>query len=207
MQKTLNDFSSTVIKLAYIKNNRSFYTCLCSCGNEFVRRSDQISKQSTCNSCKAEKQKIRMTKHGQKDTHLYKEWAAIKSRCYYQKNKSYSCYGGRGIEMCDEWKNDFEAFKKYVSNLEHFGEKSYTLDRIDVNGNYAPNNVRWATSKEQLNNKRETIYLTLNGTTKPLMFWSEELNIHPNTLRNRLKMGWSDERTLTYPVEKHRRAI
>lgn len=78
----------------------------------------------------------------------------MKDRCGNPRNKRYEDWGGRGITVCDEWKNDFQAFYDYVSKLSHFGEAGYSLDRINNDGNYEPNNVRWATRIEQNNNKR-----------------------------------------------------
>jgi hypothetical protein len=97
--------------------------------------------------------KSRITHHKSSEK-IYLAWQGMRSRCFKRYNKSYKYYGGRGITVCDEWNNSFQAFYDYVSQLPHFGEKGYSLDRIDNDGNYEPNNVRWATQKEQCNNRR-----------------------------------------------------
>ena len=92
--------------------------------------------------------------HGMSKTSLYNAWRGMRSRCSLQTCRSYKDYGNRGIQVCEEWKNDFQAFYDYVSQLPHFGEKGYSLDRINNEGNYEPGNVKWSTSKEQANNRR-----------------------------------------------------
>ena len=96
-------------------------------------------------------------KHGKRYEKIWHVWQGMKKRCYYKKHKDYKNYGGRGITVCDEWKNDFQTFYDYVSQLQHYGEVGYSLDRINTNSNYEPGNVRWATSKEQRNNRRDSI--------------------------------------------------
>ena len=100
-----------------------------------------------------------------------------------------------------EWRNDFQVFYDHVSQLPNYGDKEYTLDRIDNDGNYKPGNVRWATWREQNRNTRRNVMLTYNGKTKCLTDWAEELEMSRNTLTDRLKTGWSVERALTQPVQ------
>lgn len=106
----------------------------------------------------------------------------MKSRCYNAHNKSYRNYGGRGIEICEEWKKDFEAFRDYVKVLPHYGEEERTLDRINNDGNYEPGNVRWATKVEQSNNRRNTIRVNLDGEEMPLIQVAEKYGIPRGTL-------------------------
>lgn len=95
------------------------------------------------------------TTHHKSNEKIYQVWQGMRKRCFYKSHKNYDCYGGRGITVCEEWNNSFQAFYEYVSELPHYGKKGYSLDRIDNDGNYEPGNVRWATQKEQCNNRRK----------------------------------------------------
>jgi hypothetical protein len=119
-------------------------------------------------------------------------------RCECERDKDYADYGGRGIRVCVLWRRDFAAF------LAHIGPRpgrGYSLDRIDVNGHYEPGNVRWASQTEQHRNKRNNRLLTLNGVTKCVGEWAVITGINYTTLKERLRRGWSPERTLTTPVQ------
>lgn len=118
-------------------------------------------------------------------------------RCRNHNNSDFFYYGGRGIKVCDRWKNSFENF------LEDMGErpKRTSIDRIDNNGNYEPGNCRWATKKEQNNNQRSNINLTFNGKTQTTAQWADELGMNSGTVRYRVnKLGWSAEKALTTPL-------
>lgn len=132
------------------------WKCICDCGNEHfvISRSLLGGKTRSCGCLWNETKGTGRISHHMSDTKLYKKWCGMKRRCYYTSHKSYKDYGGRGITVCDEWKNDFQAFYDYVSKLPHFGEEGYSLDRINNNGNYEPENVRWTTQKEQCANRR-----------------------------------------------------
>ncbi len=136
-----------------------------------------------------------ITKHS-----LYPIWVSMKQRCYYPSSKAYKYYGGRGIEVCDSWKNSFYHFYKDM------GERpspKHQIDRIDNNGDYTPENCQWIVQKRQANNKRNNRLLTLDGVTKTLADWSRELGINQSTLTQRLNAyNWTVEKTLTKPVGK-----
>lgn len=116
----------------------------------------------------------------------------MRTRCYSESHKSYPEYGGRGITVCDEWKNSSDSFIEWA--LENGYNDSLTLDRIDNNKGYSPNNCRWATMKEQANNTRKNVVIKYNGEEKTISQWADELGINRNTLSNRIKRGWSVER-------------
>ena len=193
----------TVIKRA--ENNRFGQTqwlCECICGNKCVIYGYDIKcgKTRSCGCLQKEQASYSNTTHGLSNTSLYNIWLNMKGRCCNLKNKRYQDYGGRGIEVCQHWRNSYEAFEEDVSKLPHYGEKGYTLDRIDNNGSYEPGNVRWATAKEQQNNTRRNHYLTYKGKTQTIAQWAEELGINRYTLYNRiLTYNWSIEKALITP--------
>lgn len=129
-------------------------------------------------------------KHGKKNTRLYRLWKVMKSRCYNEHVDRYQNYGGRGIIVCDEWKNDFMSF--YDWSIKNGYDDTLTIDRINVDGNYEPSNCRWATMKQQMRNTSRNAYFTYNGTTHCLSEWCEILNLKYSTVHSRIhKLGWT----------------
>ena len=133
-------------------------------------------------------------KHGLRNTRLYRIWANIKTRCYNENDPHFERWGKRGIQMCEEWKNDFNAF--YDWSMLHGYSDELTIDRIDNNGNYEPSNCRWVTVKEQNRNKRNVKYITYAGKTQSIPEWTKELNLGKETIRERLKRGYTDYEAL-----------
>lgn len=138
-------------------------------------------------------------KHGLKNTRLFSIWSGMKTRCYNSNSPQFKNYGARGIKICDEWLTDFMNF--YNWSMSNGYSDNLTLDRIDVNGNYEPNNCRWVTSKVQANNRRTNKLIEYNGEIKTLMEWCEYHGINYKTVRDRLKRGWAIDKALKYPVE------
>lgn len=142
----------TVIGFAYVnKYGCSVWKCRCDCGTELEAIGYKLRNGHTT-SCGCSRKH-----HGKSGTKLHNVWANMKYRCNNENMPYYKDYGGRGIKVCDEWQNSFQAFYDYVSKLPHFGEEGYSLDRINNDGNYEPNNVRWATQKEQNTNRRRAV--------------------------------------------------
>lgn len=139
-------------------------------------------------------------KHGMSHSRLHNIWSNMKTRCFTKSYYLYELYGGRGITVCEEWKNDFLSF--YTWSMSHGYSENLTLDRIDNNGNYSPENCRWTTMKEQASNRRSNHLLTLNGETKTISEWSKVVGIERRTIQRRLKLGWTVEKALTTPVGK-----
>lgn len=123
---------------------------------------------------------------------LYKTWSGMKERCDRPNHKAYKRYGGRGITYSDEWK----SFDKFIEDMGR-PEKGMTLDRINNDGNYSKENCRWATRKEQSRNTSFNRNLTWLGITRPVARWSELLEVPAKRLYERLRKGWSVEKTLT----------
>lgn len=166
--------------------NEVAYMCKCICGKEKpVAKRKLLSGKSKSCGC------MKLTKDGLTRTRQYNIWKLMKERCYNESNISYKNYGGRGIRICDEWLiNDFEGFKNFYNwSLENGYEDDLTIDRIDVNGNYEPNNCRWATRRQQGMNKRDNTYIEYNGKTQTMQEWCEELNIKQSTLSHRYNEG------------------
>ena len=138
-------------------------------------------------------------KHGQTKTRLFKIWASMHERCERVRHAYYMNYGGRGIRVCDEWR-EFVPFREWALKAGYRDDLS--IDRIDVDGDYCPKNCRWATNKEQANNKRTNRIVEFNGEKMNITQWSDMLGINKTTLRERLNAGWSVEDALTRPVRK-----
>lgn len=138
---------------------------------------------------------MRGLNHHKSNTRLFHIWCGVKQRCYYHKHKQYKDYGGRGIAVCDEWLRDFMNFYNWA--ITNGYRENLTIDRIDNNGNYEPNNCRWVTIKQQQRNKSTCRNITINGETHCLMEWCEILNLKYDKIRMRLnRLGWSIERAL-----------
>ena len=133
-------------------------------------------------------------KHGLRNTRLYRIWANIKTRCYNENDPHFERWGKRGIKMCDEWRNDFKVF--YDWSMSHGYSDELTIDRIDNDGNYEPQNCRWTTIKEQNKNKRNVKYITYAGKTQTIPEWTKELRLGKETIRKRLKRGYTDYEAL-----------
>nr|DAS77872.1 MAG TPA: HTH-type transcriptional regulator [Caudoviricetes sp.] len=183
----------TVLERLYrIKDSCFYYRCRCDCGNETIVRGDclHIGNTQSCGCLNIQSS----TTHGMNKTRFYRIWQRIKSRCYDKNRNDYCHYGGRGISMCDRWKSSFENFKEdmyesYLNHVEKFGEKNTSIDRIDVNGNYEPNNCRWSTNVEQANNKRNNHIVDCCGVKTTMTQASRLLGVTPQTVAQRLKNG------------------
>lgn len=152
------------------------------------------------------KRNLLTTRHGDvvggKATLEYSTWKRIKRRCYNVNDKDYPDYGGNGIGVCDEWRNDFSAF------LRDMGRKpsaAHSIDRIDNSRGYEPGNCRWATPTEQVRNRSNAVRITFNGETLSVAQWAERIGVRYSTLAARLRAGIAVERAVTMPLGSNHR--
>lgn len=154
------------------------WRCLCDCGNESTVAGAYLRNGDT-RSCGC-------SKHGFSRTLIYRVWVSMISRCEDRNYEGYHSYGGRGIRVCPKWREDFMAFYNDMGAP----PKGYSIDRIDTDGNYEPGNCRWATAKEQANNRRNNRRLTSGGRTMTITAWADEVGITVQGMRARIRLGW-----------------
>lgn len=187
------------------RHGQMMWLCRCDCGKEVVVAGCNLRSGNTqsCGCLNRERVAAAQTAHGHarggKMSRAYRCWDHIIQRCANPRHKYYANYGGRGIEVCERWRE----FKNF---LEDMGEPpaEAQIDRIDNDGNYEPGNCRWATRGENQRNKRNNRRVTFRGKTQCLKAWSEELGIAANAIRKRLRRGWAVARALTEPVQKQK---
>lgn len=191
------------------EKNELMWWCTCRCGNVLKVRGSELTRKGrpthSCGCIRAEQNRTRRITHGKSKDRIYQVWAKMIDRCHCPSEKAYPGYGGRGIKVYDEWRLHFTAFFDYVSALPNYDLPGYTLDRINNDGNYEPDNVRWATQKEQTRNTRRSNLVAHKGKTQCLQDWANELGINRYTLYSRLKAGWEVDRALDTPAREMER--
>lgn len=187
-----------VIKRSEKKSKKVYWDCLCDCGNIKSIASCHLLSGSIkdCGCLKKERISKLNYKHGESTTKLYRTYNHMKDRCYRETDTHYKNYGGRGIKICDEWlgENGYLNFSKWAKTNGY--DEKFSIDRINVNGNYEPSNCRWVGIKKQSNNKTNNHYLYYNGQKYTLTELANKFNIKQETLRKRLKLGWKLEDAL-----------
>lgn len=138
-------------------------------------------------------------------TSLHKIWRSMIGRCYCKTQPAYNAYGGRGIKICDSWLHDYVCFRNWA--IANGYSNMLTLDRIDNNGDYSPNNCRFATRKEQARNRRSSKFITFRGRTQTQAAWAEELGMKQETISYRTRKGWPAAKILFRPLTPFNRRI
>lgn len=197
----------TTLRVVGRNSKGSIWLCKCDCGNETRVNAYNLGRvTNSCGCLFRERMKDIHTTHGKTNSRLFNIWVGMRHRCRNTSLPEYPYYGGRGIAVCTEWDESFEAFEKWANKSGY--NDSLTLDRIDVDGNYEPSNCRWITIAKQQSNKRNNVFLSHNGETHTVMEWSRIVNISYKALIQRVHMGWDTERILTTPVRvRKRRAL
>jgi len=191
-----------LVVISYAGNKK--YLCQCDCGNYSFPTKYNLVKGFTksCGCLNTERRKEASVTHGCSNHPLYGTWGHMMHRCYNPANDRWSSYGGRGITVCLRWHD----VRNFIEDNMNKKKPGLTLDRVDNNGPYSPENCTWSTAKQQSCNKRSNHYLTFKEQTLRVHQWSQLLNIQQNTILTRLSRGWSIEKTLTTPVNPNYQA-
>jgi len=183
------------------KRRNAYVLCRCDCGNKTIVQLSSLTSGDTT-SCGCRRKEGGPLKHGAcrggKRLSEYQIWRSMTQRCYNPNNRAYKDYGGRGIKVCARWRHSFENF---LADMGPRPTKHHTLERIDNNGDYSPENCCWATKKEQSNNRRDNLLLTFEGKTMTAKQWAEKIGMNYETLYRRIKKyGWPIEVALTTSI-------
>lgn len=181
-----------------------YYSCRCECGNTEVVRGDCLrsGQKQSCGCLMMESSQRGGLIHGESGTKLYSVRQNMLMRCYVEANPGYANYGGRGITVCQEWRDDYVAFAEWARSNGYI--EGLDIDRIDNNAGYRPDNCRWVTRKVNLRNRRNNITLTAFGETKCLTDWmlDPRCNVTLKTLKYRIENGLTPEAAIATPSQQ-----
>lgn len=173
------------------------WKCKCECGNELAVCGADLKggNKASCGCLKRDITRLKNFSHGMTETPEYKTWCKMKSRCYVETDASYPSYGKRGILVCPQWLNSFEVF---FADMGPKPKGDYSIERLNVNGDYEPGNCVWATQKEQSRNKRNTVRVTYKGESVSLRDLADKLRVPYLRLHRRIfRRGWDIERAVS----------
>ena len=158
------------------------WRCSCDCGNELLARASNLKSGITrsCGCLQKELAAAQHKRHGETGSRLFSIWVHMKQRCTNPNERAFKYYGARGIIVCQEWMNSFEVFRDWA--VSHGYADNLTIDRIDANGNYCPENCRWITIQEQQRNKRDNVRITFNGQVKTVAEWAKEFGCYNSSV-------------------------
>ena len=179
------------------KNHRILWQCICECGTLATVDTTSLMTGNTksCGCLQADVAKVMKTTHGGSGTAEYITWTNMKARCFNPNSTHFGHYGGRGITICDRWL----SFKNFYADMGNKPTKKHTIERINNDAGYFFDNCKWATRREQCNNKRSNRYIEHEGQTLTMSQWARKIGLAPNTLKSRLYSGWSTERAINTP--------
>ena len=168
------------------KGKKWYWECTCECGNSIITQAYLVRNghTSSCGCLQRERASEASLVHGQSNSRLYRIYNGMKNRCYNQKQQNYENYGGRGITICEEWIKSFTSFEEWA--LSHGYADDLSIDRIDNNGDYSPENCRWVTRTEQNENTRRNHLVTIGSRTQPLSAWVRERGLNYHTVSFRI---------------------
>lgn len=186
----------TVIEFVGRKNKHSWFRCKCECGGETITTSNNLKRGHTVScGCYNEKMfRAASITHGLTKHPLYRSWIGMRNRCYYKKHNRFQYYGGKGIQVCKEWKDSFITFYKW--GIANGWSSGTSVDRIDNEKDYSPDNCKFSNVSEQNRNRTSNINLTIDGVTKIIIEWAEMTGVNYGTIRGRLKKGWSHKESV-----------
>lgn len=194
----------TVIELGEPQGKVRRWKCICRCGKETQVPTYHL-RTGGIKSCGCLQRESVVT-HGQSYGAEYQAWKGIKRRCYSKKSRMYKRYGGRGITVCQRWR---DSFANFFADMGKRPSAKHSIERIDNNGNYEPSNCKWATDAEQTRNTSRNVYVEFRGERLTVQDWAKRLGVTHGTLQNRIKR-WGVERALTTPVfsqYQHRKGV
>lgn len=188
-----------------LPNGLSTWVCKCDCGKVKEVRGALLRKGTTrsCGclgreSVAESNRRRRVCRDGEE--RLHNIWALMKYRCNTESSPDYPLYGARGVTVCPEWMSSFAAFRDWA--LANGYRDDLTIDRRKNDGNYCPENCRWATAAEQARNRRDNVFIELDGERKTVSEWAREYGIEPSTIYRRLKCGWDAEDAVKMPPQR-----
>lgn len=169
------------------KGGKLLWKCICDCGNEIVVSGGSLCRKQTqsCGCLQIERTQRANTKHGYKNSHVYRCWGAMKSRCTNPNSKDYPNYGGRGIRLCPNW----HSFERFLKDMGLPPTENHTIDRKDGTKGYYPRNCRWATKIEQASNRKNNVMVEHRGETKTAAEWDRYFGFYPGTVARRVSAG------------------
>lgn len=196
-----------VLEHSHYKNGKHYWKCKCECGNIANKaKSSSDLKSGKVRSCGCLRDEMfsinRRKTHGKSKTRLFRIWSSMLQRCYYKNGNAYKDYGARGIEVCEEWRRDFEQFHSWAIGNGY--EPDLTIDRIDNNKGYSEDNCRWATYEEQNRNRRNNVIIEYEGESFFISDLATKLGLNKTTLSNRIKSGWEEKELAMVPALNNR---